>query len=332
MNKKMMVDQQAEAFVPPNVQSEAVECPLGCAPSDETVIIGHDLLHGLPGNFKVVCCKACGLQRTSPRPTPDSIGFYYPDDYGPYKGTRVINNGAKERDIKSRLIEIAKIIFDTKAKALPAVQKGRLLEIGCASGSFLHHMAQHGWDVEGIELSPTAAQAARKLGYAVDIGALEKISKPTQSYNLIVGWMVLEHLHQPVESLRKLASWAKRDAMLAVSVPNVGSVESRLFGSNWYALQLPNHLFHYDTTSITKVMHAAGWEVTQIHHHRNVGNLIASTGYWLCDKGLPRLGKRFVQFPEAGGRMGALLLFPLAFLLAAFGQTGRMTVWARRAC
>lgn len=332
MNKKKMPYKQAEISIPPDVQLESVECPLGCMPSDVTVISGHDLLHGLPGKFKVVCCKSCGLQRTSPRPTPESIGLYYPVDYGPYKSTRVINGSGKKRTLKSRLIAFMKIIFDTKAKSLPELPIGRMLEIGCASGSFLHHMAQRGWDVEGIEYSPTAAQAARELGYRVDIGALEKITKPVQSYDLIVGWMVLEHLHQPLESLRKLASWAKRDGMLAVSVPNCGSAESRLFGSNWYALQLPTHLFHYDTITLTKVMAAAGWHVTHIHHHRTASNLIASTGYWLRDHGFIRLGKRFVQFPETGGRMGALLLFPLALLLATFGQTGRMTVWARRAC
>ena len=332
MNKKIMTEQLAETSVAPTVNLESVVCPLGCASQDVTVTSGHDLLHGLPGEYTVVCCKACGLQRTSPRPTPETIGFYYPDDYGPYKGTRVVNGGANTGGLKSRLVEMAKSIFDTKATALPNVPTGRMLEIGCASGSYLHHMAQRGWEVEGIEFSPTAAQAARALGYAVEIGALETITKPADRYDLIVGWMVLEHLHQPVESLRKLARWAKRDGMLAVSVPNVGSAESRIFGSNWYALQLPTHLFHYDTSSISKVMAAAGWQVTRIHHHRTAANLIASTGYWLCDRGFTRLGNRFIQFPETGGRIGALLMFPLALLLATLGQTGRMTVWARRSC
>jgi 2-polyprenyl-3-methyl-5-hydroxy-6-metoxy-1,4-benzoquinol methylase len=305
---------------------------LGCPTKDEPVVRGHDLLHGLPGEFTVVRCVACGLQRTSPRPTPETVGLYYPDDYGPYQGTRVEHGGRGGRGLKARLLGIAKRIFDTKAQALPGVQPGRMLEIGCASGSFLHYMAQRGWQVEGIEYSATAAQSARALGYAVDTGTLESVEKPAHSYDLIVGWMVLEHLHQPVQSLRKLAGWARRDAMLVVSVPNAGSSESRIFGPRWYALQLPTHLFHYDTSTITKIMQAGGWQVVRIHHHRTVANLVASTGYWLRDHGLARLGQRFIRFPETGGRLGALLMFPLALPLAWFGQTGRMTVWARRAC
>jgi 2-polyprenyl-3-methyl-5-hydroxy-6-metoxy-1,4-benzoquinol methylase len=325
-----MTSQSTKATVPPTVQLETVVCPLGCPSHDETVIAGHDLLHGLPGKFTVVRCSACGLQRTSPRPTPETIGLYYPDDYGPYKGTRVVDGGGNVRGLKARLLELAKRIFDTKASAIPQLPLGRMLEIGCASGSYLHHMAQRGWEVEGIEYSPTAAQSARALGYVVDIGALETITKPAERYDLIVGWMVLEHLHQPVESLRKLAGWARKDAMLVVSVPNVGSAESRIFGSNWYALQLPTHLFHYDTSSIAKVMQAGGWQVTRIHHHRTAANLIASMGYWLRDHGFTRIAQQFISFPERGGRLGALLMFPLALPLACFGQTGRMTVWAKK--
>ena len=332
MNKTMTPEQSTVATMPQSVRLEYPACPLGCASGDETVLRGHDLLHDVPGEFTVVGCKVCGLQRTSPRPTPETIGVYYPDDYGPYKGTRVLDGKSDGRGLKSTLLGFAKGIFDTKAHALPRLKPGRMLEIGCASGSFLHHMAHREWEVEGIEYAETAAKSARTLGYAVETGALETIEKPADSYDLIVGWMVLEHLHQPVESLRKLASWARRDAVLVVSVPNAGSAESRIFGSYWYALQLPNHLFHYNTSTIAKVMQAGGWQVTRTHHHRTVANLVASTGYWLREHGFGRLGQRFLQYPESGGRLGALLMFPLALSLAWFGQTGRMTVWARRSC
>lgn len=312
------------------VQLESVACPLGCGLQDETVIRGHDLIQGFPGEFTVVRCRACGLQRTSPRPTQETIGHFYPDDYGPYKGTQMANVGGAIRRPKERLVEIAKRIFDTKATALPRVLPGHMLEIGCASGSFLHHMAQRGWKVEGIEFSPTAAQKARALGYLVDTGALETIEKPASSYDLIVGWMVLEHLHEPVQSLRKLSGWAKRDAMLVVSIPNAGSKLVEVFGKHWHDYHLPNHLFHYDALTISKVMRAGGWEVVRIHYHRTLANVVASMGYWLRTQGLPRIGQTFSNFPEHSGRLGALLLFPFALPLSWFGQTGRMTVWAKK--
>ena len=71
------------------VMLENVTCPLGCSKSDEVILTGCDLLHDLPGEFTVVKCRTCGLMRTNPRPTSDTIGFYYPDNYGPYLGTQV---------------------------------------------------------------------------------------------------------------------------------------------------------------------------------------------------------------------------------------------------
>ncbi|MCG7928200.1 MAG: class I SAM-dependent methyltransferase, partial [Candidatus Thiodiazotropha taylori] len=65
------------------VELESKPCPLGCSPADEKVLTGHDRINNLPGEFDVVRCGNCGLLRTDPRPTPTSIGFYYPDDYSP---------------------------------------------------------------------------------------------------------------------------------------------------------------------------------------------------------------------------------------------------------
>src|SRR3546814_19345766 len=59
--------------------------------------------------------------------------------------------------------------------------------------------------------------------------------------DLIVGWMVLEHLHQPLAVLRKLRRWIQPDGWLVLSVPDAGSLEFRVFGDRWYALQLPTH-------------------------------------------------------------------------------------------
>lgn len=320
---------EAVAFLQ-TVTLEHVPCPLNCQSGDVHVLTGRDLLHDLPGQFDVVRCQGCGLMRTSPRPTAESIGAYYPADYGPYKGTRVDSLHQDVTSIKARLVAVAKKMFDTKAHALPVIPVGRMLEIGCASGSFLHEMAAKGWQVEGIEFSPEAAAAARALGHKVDTGAVESIEKPAATYDLIVGWMVLEHLHEPTASLLKLRGWAKPGAWLAVSVPDAGALEFAVFRHRWYALQLPTHLFHFDRDSIERVLDQSGWKLVSIHRHRSIANLVASVGYWIRDHVSRRLGENLIRYPERAGRVGALLAFLPALLLGGLGQTGRMTIWARR--
>jgi 2-polyprenyl-3-methyl-5-hydroxy-6-metoxy-1,4-benzoquinol methylase len=314
-----------------DVVLENQACPLGCADDDELVLVGRDRLHDLPGEFRVVRCRACGLLRTNPRPTPESMAFYYPDDYGPYHDTRVnVSNGASsglsawKRSLTTRLNSF------TLGDHVPPLAPGRMLEFGCASGLFLHGMAAAGWKVEGIEFAEKAAAEARSLGYRVHTGTLEDAPEPEERYDLVVGWMVLEHLHDPIKALRKLHSWTRPGGWLVVSTPNVGAREFALFKDAWLALHLPNHLYHYTPETIARVLAEGGWQVRRVFHQRQLSNLLASLGYVLKDRGsLSGLSERLIRFPENGGKLH-YLLYPVSYLFSLLGQTGRMTVWAQK--
>lgn len=313
-----------------SIQLEDVPCPLGCRINDEVVLTGRDLLHDLPGEFTVVKCSTCGLMRTNPRPTPETIGFYYPDDYGPYLGTRVQQAVPNRTSIiRMPLKTLVSRVFKFNTNILPPLPPGRLLEVGCASGAFLHQMAGQGWQVEGIEFSGKAAEAAARHGYRVHAGPLETAPEPDKPFDLIVGWMVLEHLHDPIGGLKKLNEWARPGACLVLSIPNSASLEFRLFKEKFYALHLPNHLYHFTPETLGRVLQAGGWALEKIHHQRVLSNLIASTGYLLRDKGFTGLGQTLIDFPGRSGKW-VYVLYPLAWLFGVFGQTGRMTIWARK--
>jgi 2-polyprenyl-3-methyl-5-hydroxy-6-metoxy-1,4-benzoquinol methylase len=311
----------------PNVALEESCCPLGCAPSDERVLIGRDRLHGLPGEFTVVRCRGCDLMRTNPRPTPETIGFYYPEDYSPY----VITTVSADRDSRfSGLKNRARELLRLNVNALPSLPVGRMLEIGCASGAFLHKMALKGWDVQGIEFSETAASRSQKLGYPVYAGRIETAPAPVELFDLVVGWMVVEHLHNPVQALRNVHAWTQPGGWLVLSVPNVGSYQFELFGDAWFPLQLPNHLFHFTSDSLARVLKAGGWKVERILYHRDVSHLIASLGHKLQDmQPPPRFADKIARFPDWQGKL-LLALYPLSSLFALLGQSSAMTVWARR--
>lgn len=309
---------------------EHVKCPLGCPADDEIVLTGRDLLHNLPGDFIVVKCRICELMRTSPRPTADTIGLYYPDDYGPYLGTKVSKLKRKKiTGLKKLLKAIVTRLIKFNTIPLPPIKPGRLLELGCASGSYMHHMADRGWQVQGIEFSEKAASAAAQLGYHVHAGPLETAPQPDAPFDLIVGWMVLEHLHDPVGGLKKLREWASPGAWLVLSVPNAKSLEFRIFKENWFALQLPTHLHHFTPATLEKVLLAGGWKLDKVYHQRVLNNLIASIGYFLRKNINIKLGQALINYAQNTGRSTSIILYPFAWLLSIFGQTGRMTIWAK---
>lgn len=307
------------------------ECPLGCPRDDEFVLEGRDRIHGLPGRFRVVRCRTCGVLRTNPRPSASAMSPYYPEDYGPYAGTRIGEDLPDGRPAWRRTLSRALArLTDPGGQDLPPVSPGRLLEIGCASGSYLDRMSRKGWKVEGIEFAESAASRAREAGHRVQTGPVESVPAPMGPFDLVVGWMVLEHLHDPVLALKRIREWTVPGGWLVASVPNAGCWELRAFSDAWYALHLPNHLWHPTVPTLSRVLDRGGWTLERVFFHRDLRDLLGSAGYALEDLGrLPRLAAWLKAFPEAGGR-GSQLLFPAARLLAAAGQTGRMTVWARK--
>ncbi|WP_456380203.1 class I SAM-dependent methyltransferase [Thiolapillus sp.] len=311
------------------VALEEAPCPLGCEDETEFLFMAHDLLHDLSVDYAVVRCTHCGLMWTNPRPTAETMDYYYPDDYGPYIGTRVQHDLPARRRLPL-LRSLARKMLELNIQRMPDMEPGRVLEIGCASGAFLQQMRSRGWEVAGIEFSHAAAEHARAAGFNVHAGTLEDAPEPQNSYDLVVGWMVLEHLHKPVLALQKLKNWTTPGARLVLSVPNAGSADFRWFRQYGYALHMPNHLYHYTPETLEKVLRAGGWKLEKVHHQRLLSNWFGGLGQVLYHKGHDNgLVTWLRSYPRKAGKLH-YLFFPLALLLAAFGQTGRMTVWARR--
>lgn len=311
------------------IETEYVPCTLGCTVNDEHILTAHDNLNGMPGNYSIVRCRNCGLIRTNPRVKSDFIGKYYPENYGPFGGTIVKDKFTVTKNNSCIGLKfLFRKIFAFNTEVIPNIKPGRLLEIGCASGSYLHRMSKLGWEVEGIEHSDLAARNARELGYPVFTGSVETAPEYNEGFNLLVGWMVLEHLYDPIAALSRMRNWANKDAYLVLSVPNIESLEFRFFKHRWYALQLPTHFHHFTPVTIEKLLNKAGWSVEKVFHQRNINNLIVSFGYLLRDQGFKKIGQKFIDFPRKAGYW-IYIYYPISYILSIFGQTGRMTIWAK---
>jgi hypothetical protein len=188
-------------------------------------------------------------------------------------------------------------------------------------------MAEKGWDVEGIEFSEKAADAARRLGYPVQVGTIDSAVAPEKAYDAIVGWMVLEHLQNPVQCLKKLRDWATDESWLVLSVPDAGSWEFTFFKDAWYSLSLPMHLFHFTPSTLRTVLRAGGWRVERIFWHNDPKNLFHSLRYRCLDRGWSQSGALLLDIAEGRRfRVGRLLI---GRMLGVLRSSGRMTVWAR---
>jgi SAM-dependent methyltransferase len=311
---------------------EDAACPMGCARDDEQLFAGHDRFYGRSGTFPVVRCRTCQLIRTNPRPTMATIGSYYPDLYGPYHQAE--NRAQPAATGRAAVLArwARRLRLDGTRELLPAhLEPGRALEVGCASGGFLLKLRRRGWQVEGIEPSPTAAERAAAQGLAVHVGPIETAPDRDRKLDLIVASHSLEHLHEPLESLRRLRAWARPGALLCCAVPDAGGFLFRRYGAAWYDADLPRHLFHYTPQTFTQLLAAGGWKVERVRGQRTLNGLMGSIGNALRDRKsrrARRLGDAFLAFPDSRSPFKPLLM-PVTLALAALRQTGRMKVWAR---
>jgi SAM-dependent methyltransferase len=262
--------------------------------------------------------------RTNPRPTFQSIGAFYPEDYGPY-----LETAAEETPgLRAFLRRIA----DPLDTAIPDVGTGRLLEIGAASGNYLARMQRLGWAVTGVETDAASAErAARRTGARVlqrDIASV--VFERSEQFDLICAWMVFEHLHDPVVAFRRCLSWLKPGGWLAFSVPDCGNWQFRTFRTNWFALQLPTHLYHFSAPLLQEIVGSCGYEAVTIHWQRTLFDVTMSLALAAEASAGARVG---AHLRRAANSLPVRALARAGGILAApFRSTGRLTVWARKPC
>jgi SAM-dependent methyltransferase len=240
---------------------EAVPCPMCGADDGAPLVQTEDLLFPGEERFQLLSCRRCGHIYQSPRPTAESIGRYYPEDYHPY-----LIAVEDEPSPLRRLDRAFGLRMRTQAVHRAAGGRpGRLLDVGCATGVFLDGMRRLGWSVQGVEPSAYAAgYARRRFGLDVYEGLLEDAALPAASFDAITMWDVLEHVHEPRPVLAELARLLRPGGVLVLSLPNPDSLEARLLGRYWLGWDLPRHLNVFPPTQLRAHLARHGMPVERI--------------------------------------------------------------------
>ena len=157
--------------------------------------------------------------------------------------------------------------------------------------------------------------------------AATRRNAPAQPVDVVAAWMVLEHLHEPVNALKKLLTWVKPNGYLIASVPDAGSLILQPFAEKRYDLQLPNHLYHFTTNTIAKVLEISGWQLTRVFWQRNCNSLLWSGEYLACDKGWTWV-EQIIRWLRTAKKASKLRIL-LGWILGVTRQSGRMEIWAK---
>jgi len=189
--------------------SEAVRC----------AICGHNAFVPLYGSLHVVIgyrygrCRRCGLiQHVSDAPADEFADEFYRTRYYALPHKRFEPDSRQE-------------LFDELLQRLDSFSpRGRLLDVGAGTGVFVRAARQAGWDAEGLEISPMAADSGRlQHGVPMHCGTLADLAaRAPQRYRCITFWNVLDQIPDPVGALRAACALLDRPGLIAVRVPNGG--------------------------------------------------------------------------------------------------------------
>jgi SAM-dependent methyltransferase len=293
-----------------------MECPACdlCGATDALVLYsGAGWQRSLPP-IALVRCRRCGLMYLNPRPAPDEIAAYYPPNYAAFRPAIEDERFALMRYMRRRKLAQRRRLVERYSQR----RTGRILDVGCATGLFLHEMALAGWQTTGVELTTPAADYARtRFGLDVFNGTLADLPAAPGSFDAVTFFDVLEHVFSPSAELARAAAVLKPGGMVAINVPNWHSFDRRLFGPFWSGLDPPRHLYDFTRPTLTALLERAGlrpeaWVCCMPSYF----SFIISVELWLEQRA-----------PKLAGPVGRVLNIPGARLI--FEPWFTLTNWLR---
>jgi 2-polyprenyl-3-methyl-5-hydroxy-6-metoxy-1,4-benzoquinol methylase len=238
---------------------ETANCPL-CGAIEWTPVVRAEDPDAAPPRptFAVVRCRDCGLSATNPRPTPSAMGKFYAADYAPHEIARPKHAGGA----KAKRVRRFSLFRNYERGDFPPIGQNRALDFGCGGGAFLLRMRDRGWNVTGVDFSEDTVERLREeLGLNVLAGTLPHPDLSPGAFDLVTLWHSLEHVPEPLGTLREVHRLLAPGGRVLVAVPNLESVSFRWFGADWFGLDVPRHLTHFTPGSLAAMLEKAGFRV-----------------------------------------------------------------------
>ena len=292
-------------------------CPV-CGAADSRTIDGvSDYVTG--ERFRVVRCARCSFGRTEP--VPPSLDRYYPRRYRSYNPLAAwFLAWSYRRRVDGWLTRLP--------------PSGRALEIGTGRGWMLRALRERGWEAIGTERTADAARAASEASgapvYAADLDTLSD----ERPFDLVVMFHVLEHLEDPIATLRSAAARLRPGGTLVLGLPNMASWQSRATGRHWMHLDVPRHLGHFAPEAMGQALAATGFDLVDIdfrsYEHDPLGWTQSTLDALGFEQGV--ILKRLIGLRERrGGIVPTVIAFALAVPLTAAGFALALLSWQARA-
>ncbi|MBD2654451.1 class I SAM-dependent methyltransferase [Synechocystis sp. FACHB-383] len=244
-------------------------------------------------------CQNCGsIQNLA---LPKDLSRYYPNHY--YSLTP-----SKENQLKTWLrtqrahhglgkttpIGALSTLFFGQPYFVPWLKYSRItydsaiLDIGCGGGTLLRHLHACGYqNLTGVD--PFLKESVKVAGIELLKLGIEGLDQ-NQNYDLIMLHHSLEHMVEPLWTLKHIARLLNPQGIALIRIPVAGTWAWRTYGANWVQLDAPRHLLIPSVQGMKQLIEQAGLCLQKIEFDSDQFQFIGS------EKN--RLGKAFNTDPK----------------------------------
>lgn len=266
-----------------------------------------DTRFGIPASYSIARCAACGLEQTTPFPSPEEIKSLYETYYNFGGETGTLYTRLRSLFLTSCIYRIWMIIdgdisFHSKHGA------GRLLDVGCNEGRGLAIYGRNGFKAEGLELNDNAANVARSRGFIVH-SQLVECFQPTELYDVVVISNVLEHSLEPDHMMAHINRLLKPGGEVWISCPNSRSWLRSTFGKYWTNWHVPFHITHFSTDTLCALLRNTDFTMRSVQQR--------TPSLWVAHSAISRLFAKYAQ-PTVHLRNPLLVIFLMLVIRGMF--------------
>jgi 2-polyprenyl-3-methyl-5-hydroxy-6-metoxy-1,4-benzoquinol methylase len=179
--------------------------------------------------YVMVRCLRCGFVYQNPRPSQQSLLNAY-HTYLP----------EREEEIEAWRRMVVPVFRRGADLIERSMSRGRLLDVGTGYGFFLALMQSRGWEVMGLEVSPTGAQYGReRWGLSILSQPWEQTSFHEGEFDVVTAFYVVEHLSDPMAFLREVHRILRPGGMILMRYPHTTPIKDILS-----LMRIKNDLYH----------------------------------------------------------------------------------------
>lgn len=290
--------------VPASVGRGRVACNI-CGAEERAVLFPA----GLAQAARIVKCPHCGLMYSSPRArnvdhelleqweSDGVLDGVTTDRAHPYRW-RYEKESGQVRDFAATRRTLRRL----------HPRGGRMVELGSGLGYLLRSFKDEGWDVLGIDPWRAAPMHTRKVhGFETVPATLEQARLPDASADVVVMLHVIEHVPDPVATLREIHRVLRPGGHLVMETPRYDTLMFRLLGHRERSLRCDGHVYFFTFDTLRRSYEKAGFrevETRAVGRTLSVDRLLWNIGT-VCGSqalrtGLGRLAR--------GGRLDGLRL------------------------